>query len=317
MPTVPNIQVSRFFTEIAFDEQKYLGANPDVARAVERGAFASGRAHFDMFGKNESRRFRDSTGVAEMRSRKMAHLKPLLRLDLPHAWLGDRINFLTSELRKEGGIIATDNVSSNGYDPAVREIVEAHSGGLILDCGAGRRDIYYENVVNFEIVDYDTTDVLGIGEQLPFKDNSFDAVLSVAVLEHVRDPFRCAEEIARVLKPGGELFCCVPFLQPLHGYPNHYFNATHQGLRRLFEDRLDVLSVSVPESTHPIFSLTWIVQSWTDGLKGTSREQFLGMSVKELLQAPSALLSAAYCSELSPEKRLELASATVLRATKK
>jgi hypothetical protein len=35
------------------------------------------------------------------------------------------------------------------------------SDGLVLDCGAGLRDIYFDNVVNYEIVDYDTTDVRG------------------------------------------------------------------------------------------------------------------------------------------------------------
>jgi SAM-dependent methyltransferase len=103
---------------------------------------------------------------------------------------------------------------------------------------AGLRDIYYDNVVNYEIVDYDTTDVIGPGERLPFRDGVFDAVISIAVLEHVRDPFACAAEIVRVLKPGGELVCSVPFLQPLHGYPHHYYNMTPQGLRALFERSL-------------------------------------------------------------------------------
>ena len=38
-----------------FDEQKYLRDNPDVAAAVRRGEFASGKAHFDTFGKPEQR----------------------------------------------------------------------------------------------------------------------------------------------------------------------------------------------------------------------------------------------------------------------
>jgi len=97
-----------------------------------------------------------------------------------------------------------------------------------------------DNVVNFEICSYPSTDVRGVGEKLPFKDNSFDGVLSLSVLEHVRDPFACAREIARVLKPGGKLYSSIPFLQPLHGYPSHYFNMTHQGHKRLYEDMLEI-----------------------------------------------------------------------------
>jgi ubiquinone/menaquinone biosynthesis C-methylase UbiE len=90
----------------------------------------------------------------------------------------------------------------------------------------------------------DSTDVLGVAEELPFVDNAFDAVISVAVLEHVRDPFSAAKEITRVLKPGGKLFGYVPFLQPFHGYPNHYYNMTRVDLANLFRD-LNVVDQAV------------------------------------------------------------------------
>ena len=45
--------------------------------------------------------------------------------------------------------------------------------------------------------------VRGVGEEMPFDDNSFDAVVSTLVLCSVQDPERVMEEIARVLKPGG------------------------------------------------------------------------------------------------------------------
>ena len=106
----------------------------------------------------------------------------------------------------------------------------------------------------------------------------------------VRDPFRCAAEIARVLKKGGQLYCCIPFLQPLHGYPHHYFNATPQGARRLFEDLLQIDTVSVPQALHPIWSLHWMVKSWSEGLDDRTREAFLQMPIKELTAPPLSLL---------------------------
>lgn len=41
---------------------------------------------------------------------------------------------------------------------------------------------------------------------LPYDDDSFDAVLSMGVLEHVHDPEGSLDEIHRVLQPGGRLY---------------------------------------------------------------------------------------------------------------
>jgi SAM-dependent methyltransferase len=42
--------------------------------------------------------------------------------------------------------------------------------------------------------------------KLPYADDTFDAVLSMGVLEHVGDPESSLDEIARVVKPGGLLY---------------------------------------------------------------------------------------------------------------
>jgi len=299
-----------------FDETGYLAANPDVAEAVRKGQFKSGRQHFEGHGRRESRLVRFPRSIAEIQQEKLERIEPLLRLDMPHVRRGAKYDFLTDALRAETGIADTEAVSAHGYDPYALELIAACCGGLVLDCGAGRRPVYFDNVVNFEIVDYDATDVLGVGEQLPFKDNSFDGVLSLSVLEHVRDPFACAAELARVLKPGGKLICCVPFLQPLHGYPHHYYNMTGQGLRALFDRRLVVDNHIVPRSTLPLFSLTWFVQSWARGLSGPARDQFLSMRLSELLKQPEELQDERWVTGLSDATNFELASATMLFAHK-
>ena len=191
---------------------------------------------------------------------------------MSHREDGGCYDFLTQELRAKFNIVDTDAVSSHGYDAFAMEIVNKHRTGWVLDCGAGKRPVYFDNVVNFEIASMIRQTSGGVGEVLPFVDNAFNAVLSIAVLEHVKDPFLCAREIARVLKPGGDLMCCVPFLQPLHGYPHHYYNMTHQGLKNLFEDLLKIDRLDVYENILPIASLTWIVRSWADGLKGKAKQ---------------------------------------------
>jgi len=121
-------------------------------------------------------------------------------------------NFLNAEIIEYGKVRKTANISAHNYDSVALDIITKHANGLVLDNGCGLRNTYYNNVVNFEIVDYPTTDVLGIGERLPFKDNSFDALFSLNVLEHIRKPFESSAEMLRVLKPGGELYVVAPFL---------------------------------------------------------------------------------------------------------
>jgi SAM-dependent methyltransferase len=300
-----------------YDEAAYLEANPDVARAVRAGTLRKGFDHFATYGKNENRYLRHAADLDDIRAAKMARVEPILRHDLAYERRGFKYDFLTKELRAEAHVQDTENVSQNGYDSEPVAIIEEFKDGLILDCGSGRRPAYYSNVVNYEIVDYDTTDVLGIGEVLPFNNDAFDAVLSIAVLEHVRDPFRCASELSRVLKPGGKLFCAVPFLQPFHGYPHHYYNMTSLGLRNLFDGKLAIDDIKVTGQGMPIWALTWIIRSWASGLSGGARNAFLNMPVRELARDPHYLLEAAWVKELSEEKNFELACSSYLFAHKR
>lgn len=52
--------------------------------------------------------------------------------------------------------------------------------------------------------------ICGVGEHLPFNDNSFDLILSHEVLEHVQNDKEAISEIVRTLKPGGRLVLFCP-----------------------------------------------------------------------------------------------------------
>ncbi len=68
--------------------------------------------------------------------------------------------------------------------------------------------------------------VVGDGCAMPFEDNSFDTVLNIQVLEHVVDPIRMVQEIARVLTAGGHGIFVIPQTAVMHMAPQHYYNFT-------------------------------------------------------------------------------------------
>ncbi|MDP3122554.1 class I SAM-dependent methyltransferase [Polynucleobacter sp.] len=64
--------------------------------------------------------------------------------------------------------------------------------------------------------------------------NTFDAVISVSVLEHVKDIRGAANEISRILKPGGVTFHVVPFSYFFHGAPVDYWRVTTSAMEDMF-----------------------------------------------------------------------------------
>ena len=141
--------------------------------------------------------------------------------------------------------------------------------GLLLDNGGGDRRHGDPRVVNLEYLPYELPDLLGDGLNLPFADDTFGAVFSQAVLEHVPDPQRAVDEMHRVLRPGGQLFVEAAYMQPLHAVPSHYFNVTPFGLDYLCRD-FD--KIDSDWSAGPYFTLEWIGRLVSaDSLVGADR----------------------------------------------
>lgn len=67
---------------------------------------------------------------------------------------------------------------------------------------------------------------------VPVESESFDAVISTQVLEHVEDPAVYLEECARVLKPGRRMLLSTHGIMVYHPDPVDYWRWTGEGLQR-------------------------------------------------------------------------------------
>lgn len=111
--------------------------------------------------------------------------------------------------------------------PILLDYLELEDGARVLDCGCGTGfylmvmsrlwdlspvglDIDPERLRQAREHGVSAELVCGDAEQLPFPDDSFDAVLMTEVLEHLRDDGRALAEAMRVLRPRGLLAVSVP-----------------------------------------------------------------------------------------------------------
>lgn len=127
--------------------------------------------------------------------------------------------------------------------PEIDADLEAHRSilkGKVLNAGAGWRDV--SHLVEGELVNQDITydgdertniQIYSPLHHIPVESDYFDAILCIAVLEHVENPEEVVPELYRVLKPGGHLILEVPFLQPEHKVPTDFQRYTKDGLVRL------------------------------------------------------------------------------------
>lgn len=132
-------------------------------------------------------------------------------------------------------LFETNPTNPNGEDHT--KIINNPANQLVLDLGAGnpRESEHYPNVVFHEFVHYAYTDVVSVCDKLPYQEGVFDAVISKATFEHLARPWDTADEIYRVLKPGGLVHVDTAFMQPLHADPYHFFNMTLDGAKEIFK----------------------------------------------------------------------------------
>ena len=280
-------------TDANFDEQLYLAANADVARHPVYGG--DPWHHFERYGRDEGRKqlTRAAAGwPATRRSAKYARFADILD---PARGAGGEFRFLDGpgsfpiaygkqahDLRDYDGESA--NPGLGDFVEAVRQYPER----LYLDVGCGRRTRHFDNCLYLEVYPSVSADIVIEPACLyPIADASLDGIGCFAVLEHVTEPWVVAEEFRRMLKPGGMVFIDWPFLQPVHGYPSHHYNATREGLRRMFDAGFDLLALDTRDNQTPDHALSWLLRGWIEALTNeAARAEFRAKTIDEILAEP-------------------------------
>jgi SAM-dependent methyltransferase len=124
------------------------------------------------------------------------------------------------------------------------EHVRGHARGELLDVGCG--SMPFAGVLEDRVTRYVGVDlpgshdfwgahphVYGLAETLPFRDASFDTLLSVSLLNYLPEPGRMIAEARRLLRPDGILLLEFPQTMPLDDEDRDYFRFTRHGAELL------------------------------------------------------------------------------------
>lgn len=102
----------------------------------------------------------------------------------------------------------SDNVYVPGESFRIKKRIQIPIKKIRLNMGGG--DPRYEQrtgYLNINIIKYSNVDIILDldNEFLPFKDNSIDGVIMIAILNHLKNPENLLHEVHRILKDGGAL----------------------------------------------------------------------------------------------------------------
>jgi SAM-dependent methyltransferase len=174
--------------------------------------------------------------------------------------------------------IVSRNTPEFGFDP------NCPDDGLVLHLGCGDVPSHDRRVVSIDVLPTEAADLVAEAEALPFRDGTFDRVVSGAVFEHVYDPIRAAREVRRVIKEGGSFYIDTAFLQGYHGFPSHFFNMTPQAVETYLVDGFSLIHSCVPDSGTVGYTITAILRRFLDGLPAEEADVFRSMSVGQMLE---------------------------------
>lgn len=130
------------------------------------------------------------------------------------------------------------------YVEKVAKIVE--NGSDFLDAGAGEcqykkyfqhvKYVAQDNCIGDEKWNFNGIDIKSEIYNIPVQDQSFDYILCMEVLEHLKYPHLAFKEFHRILRPRGKLFLVCPLSWQQHQKPHDFFRYTYFALKMLGEE---------------------------------------------------------------------------------
>lgn len=129
-----------------------------------------------------------------------------------------------------------------------QELLGDVGGGDVLELGTMRWDeakpTHHGHWLDgFEHVKADVLDGLDVDVVVDahelaerFDEARFSAAIADAVWEHLVEPWRAADQLAAVCRPGAPIYVSTHQTFPIHGYPDDYFRFSDRALASLFEN---------------------------------------------------------------------------------
>jgi SAM-dependent methyltransferase len=166
------------------------------------------------------------------------------------------------------------------FDHRAAFLAKLPTHSVVVELGSGNRRLT-DDIVNIDLFMFPNVDAAADIEHTPLADDSVDFVILDSVIEHVPNPQGVVDEVLRVLKPGGKLFCINPFLFPYHGYPAHYCNFTRDGMQHLLRNFSSAVVEPHYGPTSPIVNIVSEYVAW--GVAGGRRTPYLAVRAAMLL----------------------------------
>jgi len=245
----------KFDPSRAFSTHEYLELYPDIA-AVGMNPLL----HYELYGKSEGRQCSIDDDM---------FLDPLvpMSVQIAHGVWPQRLKELCD---REGA-----------------EVLEV---GSRVVTGANFRSMFEKaNYTGFDLYEGENVDVSGDAHKLSsyFQDRKFDLIFSSAVFEHLAMPWIVANEMIKLLKPGGYIFVETHYSYSSHERPWHFFQFSEQALKVLFSEEHGIECIEAGVS-NPLVARFSRSSACAEYLRGRyvpgmyCHSEFLGKKIREV-----------------------------------